>query len=356
MRFSPPKGYNPCMNTRLSLPLAALGLLAAVPALAAPAPPSCHPYHLVQKVTLGGEGGWDYLTVDAGARRLYISRGTHVMVVNADTLKVVGDIPNTNGVHGIAFAPKLGRGFTSNGQANTVTIFDLKTLKPLGTAPTGDRPDAILYDPATQRVFTFNGGGNSATAIDAATGKVVGTIPLGGRPEFAAADGKGMVYDNIEDKSEVVAIDARTLAVTGRWPIAPLESPSGLAIDARSRRLFAVCDGQKMAVVNADTGKVVATPAIGNGPDAAAFDPGTGLAFSSNGQDGTLTVVREDAPNSYRVVQTVPTQAGARTMAVDTKTHRVFLVTAMPGPQTPGAPPWRRAYVPGTFTLLVVGP
>ncbi len=331
----------------------ALGLLACAPLHAAPAAPS---YHLLQKVVLGGEGGWDYLTVDADARRLYVSRGTHVMVVNADTYKVVGDIPNTAGVHGIAFAPKLGRGFTSNGQSNTVTIFDLKTLKPLGSAPTGDRPDAILYDPATKRVFTFNGGGNSATAIDAATGKVVGTIPLGGRPEFAASDGRGMVYDNIEDKGEIVAIDARTLAVTHRWPLAPLGSPSGLAIDAKNRRLFAVCDGAKMAVVNADTGRVAATPAIGDGPDAAAFDPGMRLAFSSNGQDGTLTVIREAAPDSYRTAQTVPTQAGARTMALDTKTHRVFLVTATPGPATPGAPPWRRAYVPGTFTLLVVGP
>jgi YVTN family beta-propeller protein len=345
------------MKTPYLAPLAALGLLASVPAHAAPAaPPSYHPYHLLQKVILGGEGGWDYLTVDPDARRLYISRGTHVMVVNADTYKVVGDIPNTNGVHGIAFAPKLGRGFTSNGRDNTVTVFDLKMLKTIGSAPTGDRPDAILYDPASNRVFTFNGGSNDATAIDAATGKAAGTIPLGGRPEFAAADGKGMVYDNIEDKGEVVAIDAKTLTVKKRWPLAPLESPSGLAIDAKNRRLFAVCDGQKMAVINADTGKVVATPAIGSGPDAAGFDPGTGLAFSSNGQDGTLTVVREDSPASYRVAQVVPTQAGARTMALDPKTHRVFLVTAMPGPATPGAPPWRRSYVPGTFTLLVVGP
>lgn len=342
------------MNTYILAPLAVLGLLASVPAHAAPTAPLS--YHLIQKITLGGEGRWDYLTVDADARRLYISRGTHVMVVNADTYKVVGDIPNTNGVHGIAFAPKLGRGFTSNGQANTVTIFDLKTLRAIGTAPTGDRPDAILYDPATHRVFTFNGGGNSATAIDAQTGKVVGTIPLGGRPEFAAADGKGMVYDAIEDKGEIVAVDARALTVTHRWPLAPLESPSGLAMDAKSRRLFAVCDGRKMAVVNADTGKVTAAPAIGDGPDAAAFDPATGLAFSSNGEDGTLTIVREEAPDSYRAVQTVPTQAGARTLALDTKTHCVFLVTATPGPATPGAPPWRQSYVPGTFTLLVVGP
>ena len=339
------------MNTRLLLPLAAFAALASFPAPAAP--PA---YHLIKKVTLGGEGGWDYLTLDAASRRLYISRGTHVMVVNADTYRVVGDIPNTDGVHGIALAPSLGRGFTSNGQANTVTTFDLKTLKALGTAKTGDRPDAILYEPATRRVFTFNGGGNSATAVDAVTGKVLATIPLGGRPEFAATDGAGMVYDNIEDKNEIVAINARTLAITHRWPVAPLASPSGLAMDPRSRRLFAVCDGRKMAVVSADTGRVVASPAIGDGPDAAAFDLGAALAFSSNGEDGTLTVIREAAPDSYRVLQSVPTQAGARTMAVDTKTHRVFLVTARPAPAAPGTPPWRRAYVPGTFTLLVFGP
>jgi len=342
------------MNVRIFLPLAALGLLTSVPAPAAPAAPSS--YHLIQKMVLGGEGGWDYLTVDPDARRLYISRGTHVMVLDADTYKVIGDIPDTKGVHGIALAPKLGRGFTSNGQSNTVTIFDLKTLKAIGTAPTGDRPDAILYDPATRRVFTFNGGGNSATAINAVTGKVLGTIPLGGRPEFAAADGVGMIYDNIEDKGQIVAIDAKTLAIKHRWSLAPLESPSGLAMDTKSRRLFAVCDGRKMAAVSADTGRVVASPAIGDGPDAAAFDPGARLAFSSNGEDGTLTVLREASPDSYRPVQTVPTQAGARTMALDTKTHRVFLVTAQPGPTTPGAPPWRRAYVPGTFTLLVFGP
>lgn len=342
------------MKIQSLAPLAAFGLFASVSVGAAPAAPPA--YHLIQKVTLGGEGGWDYLTVDPASRRLYISRGTHVMVVNADTLKIVGDIPNTNGVHGIAFAPKLGRGFTSNGRDGSVTIFDLKTLKTLGTAPTGSNPDCIVYDPATERVFTFNGGSNDATAISAATGKVLGTIPLGGRPEFAAVDGKGMVYDNLEDKSEVAAIDARTLTVKNHWSLSPEESPSGLAMDTRSRRLFAVCDGQKMAVVNADTGKVVAAPAIGNGPDAAGFDPATRLAFSSNGQDGTLTVVRENTPDSFTVAQTVPTQAGARTMALDAKTHRVFLVTATPGPAAPGQTGRRRSYVPGTFTLLVVGP
>lgn len=340
------------MNNKFTLlPLAALAL-AASSAFAAPAPmPN---YHLLQKVTLGGEGGWDYLNVDPGARRIYISRGTHVMVVDADTYKIVGDIPNTSGVHGIALAPELGKGFTSNGRDNTVTTFDLKTLKPLGTAAVGTGPDCIIYEPKTQRVFTFNGRSNDATAVDAKTGAVLGTIPLGGRPEFAAVDGSGMVYDNLESTSEVVAIDASTLAIKKRWSVAPAESPSGLAIDTRSHKLFSVCDGGKMAITNTD-GKFLQTVSIGDGPDAAGFDPATNLAFSSNGQDGTLTVVHEgDAKEGY-TLQTTPTQAGARTMALDTKTHRVFLVTATPDPVNPGEGR-RRNYVPGSFTLLVVGP
>lgn len=351
------------MNTKLSLlPLAALTLLAAAPAGAAPtSPPN---YHLVQKVVLGGDGGWDYLSVDPDARRLYISRSSHVMVVDADTYKILGDIPNTNGVHGIAFAPKLGRGFTSNGRDNTVTIFDLKTLQTLGTVPVGTGPDCIIYEPKTQRVFTFNGRSNDSTAIDAKTGKVLGTIPLGGRPEFAAVDEAGMVYDNIEDKGEVVAIDASMLTLKNRWPLAPSESPSGLAIDPKKNRLFSTCDDGKLAISDTVTGKVVEVAPIGNGPDAAGFDPGAGYAFSSNGQDGTLTVLGQTnlhlhlhgAPvaERYVAIQTVPTQAGARTMTLDTKTHRVFLVTATPDPANPGEGR-RRNYVPGSFTLLVVG-
>lgn len=353
------------MNNKLSLlPLAAFTLLAAVPAGAAPA--AAPNYHLVQKVVLGGEGGWDYLTVDPDARRLYISRSSHVMVVDADTEKIVGDIPNTNGVHGIAIASKLGRGFTSNGRDNTVTIFDLKTLKTLATVPIGAGvgPDCIIYEPKTERVFTFNGRSSDATAIDAKTGKVLATIPLGGRPEFAAVDGSGMVYDNLESTSEVVAIDAKTLTLKNRWSLAPAESPSGLAIDPKNHRLFSTCDDGKLAVSNIVSGKMISTAAIGNGPDAAAFDPDYGPVFSSNGQDGTLTVLDEYALIMGRVedavvagcapVQTVPTQAGARTMALDTKTHRVFLVTATPDPANPGEGR-RRNYVPGSFTLLVVG-
>ena len=333
--------------------LAALTLgLAAAPLFAAPATPAA--YHLVQTFKPGGDTGWDYLTVDSQARRFYISRGTYMQVLNADSGKLIGVITSTNGVHGIAIAPSLGRGFTSNGRDNTVSIIDLKTLKTTGTVAVGNRPDAILYDAASKRVFTFNGGSNDSTAIDALTGRVVKTIPLGGRPEFAVSDGSGMIYDNIEDKGEIVALDSKTLAIKSRWPLAA-ESPSGLAMDPKTRRLFAVCDGQKMVVLNADTGAVVATPAIGNGPDAAGFDPKTNLAFSSNGEDGTLTVLHEDGPNTYSAVQTLPTQAGARTMALDTKTHRVFVVAAKTAPAAPGTQPWRRSYLPGTFVVLVYG-
>ena len=345
-------------------PFAALALLSAAPSGAAPA--AAPSYHVLQKVVLGGDGGWDYLSIDANARRIYISRSSHVMVVDADTYKVVGDIPNTNGVHGIAVASALGRGFTSNGRDNSVTIFDLKTLKTLGTVAVGTGPDAILYEPKTQRVFTFNGRSNDATALDAKTGKVLGTIALSGRPEFAAADGSGMVYDNIEDKSEVVAIDAQSLTLKKRWSLAPSESPSGLDIDVRHHRLFSVCDGGKMVISDTTLGMVASTAPIGNGPDAAGFDPGFGYAFSSNGQDGTLTAIKvfvdtvKAAGGQMHVdtgipIQTVPTEKGARTMAVDTKTHRVLLVTATPDTANPGEGR-RRNYVPGSFTLLVVGP
>lgn len=314
-------------------------------------------YHLLKKVVLGGEGFWDYLTCDSDARRVYISRGSHVMVVDADTYAVMGDIPDTDGVHGIALAPEFGRGFTSNGRSNTVTIFDLKTLKVLGTAPTGEGPDAIVYDPASKRVFTLNGHAGTATAIDAASGKPVGTVTLGGRPEFAAADGQGHVYNNLEDKSQIVQIDSQKLTVTATWPLAPGDSPSGLAMDREHRRLFAGCHNQMMAIVDADSGKVVATPAIGQGVDANAFDPGTQLAFSSNG-DGTLTVVHEDSPEKFTPFSIVTTQRGARTMALDVKTHKIFLVTAEFGPPpapTADHPHPRPQAVPGSFTLLVFG-
>src|SRR5260370_5260775 len=252
-------------------------------------------YHVAKTLKLGGEGSWDYLTVDSKARRVYISRGTHVMVVDADTGAVVGDIPNTNGVHGIAIASDMDKGFISDGRDGTVTIFDLKTLKVLGTAPAGKNPDAIIYDPASKRVFAFNGSSKDTTAIDAKTGTVAGTIALGGKPEFAVADEKGHVFVNIEDKSEIVQFDSNKLIIENRWSIAPGEEPSGLAMDRKHRRLFSVCSNKLMVVVNADTGKVLTTIPIGAGTDAAGFDPETGFAFSSNGGDGTLTVAHEES-------------------------------------------------------------
>jgi DNA-binding beta-propeller fold protein YncE len=316
------------------------------------------PYHVISRVRLGGEGGWDYVTADAAAHRLYLSRGSHVMVVSTDNDSVVGDIPGTTGVHGIALAPALGRGFTSNGRDSSVTIFDLKTLAVVGSVHgTGRNPDAIAYDSVSGRVFAFNAGGTTATAIDAATGVIAGTVELGGRPEFAVADGRGRMFANLEDKSAIVAFDTRTLRVAGTYPLAPCEEPSGLAMDRAHRRLFAVCGNKSMAVVDADNGHLVATIPIGDGPDAAAFDPATGDAFSSNGE-GTLTVVHEASPSSFSVVQTLPTQRGARTMALDPRTHRIYLVTAEFGPPpapTAERPHPRPSVVPGSFTLLVIG-
>ena len=315
-------------------------------------------YHVVTTYKLGGEGGWDYLITDADARRTYISRGTHVVVIDADTGKSVGDIADTPGVHGIALAPELGRGFTSNGREGTVSIFDIKTLATSSKVKVGENPDAILYDPATKRIFTFNGRSQDSTAIDAATGKVLGTIKLDGKPEFAATDAKGGIWVNIEDKSELVAIDPNKLEVKAKWPLAPCTEPSGLAIDRKNRRLFAGCDNKMMAVVDADSGKVLATPPIGDGVDATAFDPETGLAFASCGGDGVLTVVKEDSPDKFSVAENVPTQKGARTMALDTKTHKVFVVTAQFGPRpapTADNPHPRPAILPDSFVVLVVG-
>ena len=322
-------------------------------ALAAPGPG----YHVVNTYKLGGEGGWDYLTLDANARRLYISRATHVMVVDADSGKVVGDIADTPGVHGIALATDLGRGFTSNGRENTVSIFDLKTLATSSKVKVGQNPDAIIFDPATKRVFTFNGKSNDSTVLDAEKGTVLGTIKLDGKPEFAASDGKGEVFVNIEDKSEIEAIDANKMEVKAKWPLAPCTEPSGLALDGKNRRLFSGCDNKMMAVVNADDGKVLATLPIGEGVDASNFDPSTQLAFASCG-DGTITVAHEDSPDKYTVVDTISTQRGARTMTLDTGNHNIYTVTSEFGPPpaaTPENPRPRPTQVPGTFTLLIYG-
>jgi YVTN family beta-propeller protein len=314
-------------------------------------------YHVINRFKLGGEGGWDCLTFDAKNNRIFISRSTHVMVVDASTGAVVGDIPDTQGVHDIALVEDLNKGYTSNGKTSTVTVFDLKTLKALKQIPVGKNPDIILYDPASKRVFTMNGASNDATAIDVKTDTVAGTIPLDGKPEFAVSDERGHLFVNLEDKSTVVEFDPKKLAVLARWPIAPGEEPSGLAIDRKHSRLFSTGGNKTLVVLDASTGKVVTTLPIGSGVDGADFDPEMGLAFSSNG-DGTLTVIHEDSPDKFTVVENVTTQRGARTLALDTKTHRVFLVTAEFGPPpapTAERPRPRPSIVPGSFTLLVVG-
>jgi YVTN family beta-propeller protein len=287
-------------------------------------------YSVIKKIPIAGQGSFDYLIVDEAARRLYVSHGTQVEVIDVDSLSVVGTIPKTPGVHGIAIAPESGRGFVSNGQAANVTIFDLKTLHPISDTPTGTKPDAIIYDSATSRVFAFNGGSNSVTAIDAATGKVAGTVDLGGGPEFAAADGKGYVFNNLEDESLVLKINSRELKVEQRWPTAPCSSPSSMAMDRATRRLFIGCRSKVMAVLDADSGKVLTTLPIGDHVDATAFDPETKLIFNSNGE-GTITVIHEDNPDKYSVVETVKTLPRAKTMALDLKKHQLFLSTAENG-------------------------
>jgi YVTN family beta-propeller protein len=310
------------------LTLAGAVLAGSIPATVAAAPHQG--YSILNKIAISGHGGWDYLTLDERARRLYVSHGTQVEVLDVDSEKLVGSIPGLHGIHGVAIAPEADRGFVSNGQSSTVTIFDLKTLKPIAEVPTGNKPDAIIFDPSTARVFAFNGDGKSATAIDAASGKVVGTVDLGGGPEFAAADGKGVIYNNLEDKGLVVKINSRKLSVEARWPTAPCSSPSSMALDRANHRLFIGCRSKLMAVLNVDTGKVITTLPIGDHVDATAFDPETKLIFNSNGE-GTITVIRQESPDKYSVVDTVKTLPRAKTMALDPKTHRLFLSTAESG-------------------------
>jgi len=323
----------------------------------------------VHKVALGGEGGWDYLTADSAAKRLYVSRGNRVIVMDTESEKAVGEVVDTPNVHGVAVVPALGRGFTSNGGDNTVTVFDLKTLKPTGKVKVGGGPDAIMFDPASNRVFTFNHGSKDASAVDPSGLTMAGTVALEGVPEAAVADGRGHVFVNIMDKAEVVEFDARSLRVLNRWPLAPGRRPTGLALDGEHRRLFSTCSGsQTMIVLDADSGTVVATLPIGQGSDGCVFDPERGLAFSSNGRDGTLTVVREKDPAHFEVAATIPTQAGARTMTIDPKTHNIYLsaATAVSAPdaktetRTKTAPAKKgggrgRNMVPGSFVIVVVG-
>jgi YVTN family beta-propeller protein len=294
-------------------------------------------YHIVKEVPIGGSGSWDYLALDGSARRLYVSHQTEIEVLDADTYARVGKVP-VNGAHGTAIAAEFNHGFSTNGKSNAVTMFDLKTLKVLKQIPAGQGPDAIIYDPVTRRVFAFNGDGNTSTVIDAENGKVLGTVDLGGGPEFAAADGQGHVFNNLEDQSQLVKIDARKLKAEEHWPLAPCQKPSSMAMDQPHRRLFIGCRSHVMAVVNADTGHVITTLPIGDHVDATSFDPATGLIFNSNG-DGTVTVIHQDSPDTYSLFQTVKTYKGAKTHALDVKTHRLFLSTD----------------VNGKFTLLVVG-
>jgi len=329
----------------------AAGIFAAGNLGSAMRAPGASGYHVSKTIPVGGEGFWDYIAVDADARRIYVSHGTHVVVLDADTQAVVGDIPDTQGVHGIAIASGAGRGFVSNGRANNITMFDVKTLKTLGTIPAGTNPDAIIYDPATKRVFAMNGRSGDITAIDPSDGKVAGTISVGGKLEFAAADGRGTLFVNVEDKSELVHIDAEKLTVLHRWPLAPCTEPSGLAMDTKTRRLFVGCDNKMMAIVNADTGKIVTTLPTGEGTDASGFDPATGFAFTSNGE-GTLTVVHEDSPDKFSVVENVPTKKSARTMALDPKTHNIFLPAADFEPLAAGEK--RPKMKPNSFVVLMV--
>ena len=321
---------------------------------------SAQQYKVTGQIPVPGEGGgWDYLYDDSANRRIYVSHGTDVNIVDLDSDKPVATISGMKRIHGIAVASDLGRGFISDGGDNRVVIFDLKSHSVLQKVAVGTNPDGLIYDSSSKKVFSFNGRSKDLTVLDAATGKVLATTPLGGKPEFPVSDGKGNIYDNIEDTAEVVQIDAATMNVKNRWRLAGCEEPSGLTMDLSSRRLFSVCGNKKMEVVDADSGKVVATVTIGEGPDAVVFDAEKKLVFSSNGEDGTLTVVREDGPDQYRVLQNISTEKSARTLALDDKTHKVYLASAKMIPAaapTATDPHPRPKLVQGTFHLIVVAP
>lgn len=319
---------------------------------------SAQSYKVLKRIPIGGEGAWDVPRVDPDAHRIYITRGTHVMVVDETTGKLIGDIAvaNAKGVHDVALAPDIDKGFISDGSTNIITIFDLKTLKPISDVKiTGQDPDSILYDPATKRVFVFNAKSNNVTVLDANNNQVVGTVKLSGAPEQAQLDGRGNVFVNIDDKSSLMQFDAKTLAVKSEWPLAPCDGPSALSYDAAHRRLFAACD-KMIAVVNADTGKVVATPGIGGDPDGNGYDPATGLIFASC-KEGLVSVIHQDTPDKYSVISSVTTQFGTGTMTLDPKTHHVFTVTAdyATPAKTPQNPRPRPRPIPGSFVILELG-
>lgn len=311
-------------------------------------------FHVTNTIRVGGEGGWDYITYDAASHRLFASHGNQVMVVNADSGIVIGSIPNTQGVHGIAIAGDANKGYISDGRSNAVTMFDLQSLRAVKEIPVGQNPDAILYDPFSHRVFVFNGRGQSASVIETATDSVIATIPLGGKPEFAVTDLRGSIYFNVEDKSEIARMDAGKLTIAARWPVAPGSEPSGLAIDREHHRLFSVCANEQMIILDAETGKLVATVPTGKGTDGCAFDPEIGCAFASNGE-GTLTVVHEENPSKFTVVENAKSRQGARTITIDPSRHVVFLPTADFGPApapTAEHPHPRPSIIPNSFVIL----
>jgi DNA-binding beta-propeller fold protein YncE len=335
--------------------LAALALLAAV---TGPVSGAEHTYKLLKEISIGGEGGWDYLAVDQYAHRLYVTHGSKIVVLDLDNDSVIGEITDTPGVHGFAIAPKLNRGFSSNGQENKASIVDLKTLKTISKVETGQNPDAILYDPAQEEVYTFNGRGASATVFEAKAGKVVATIPLSGKPEFAVVDSKaGRIYCNLEDKNAVAVIDTKTHKVLNTWPIAPGEEASGMAFDAAHHRLFLGCHNKLMLMVDSTNGKVLDKVAIGSGVDACKFDRGLQLAFSSCG-DGTVTIAHEESPDKLVAVQTLKTEPRARTMALDPSTHKIYLASAKfePALESSSGKRPRPKVIAGSFKVLVYGP
>jgi DNA-binding beta-propeller fold protein YncE len=337
------------MATRCLSIVGFLTLIFVLGSVAVPRPDSSG-YRLLKTIPVGGTEGWDYATMDSSARRLYIGRGDHIDVVDVDSGVAVGKVIGLAGASGLLPVPELGRGFAMSGETQTAVIVDLKTLKKIGTVKTGKDPDSFAYDPVTKRVFIMNSAGSDATVVNAASGSVAGTIALEGQPEFVVADGKGKIFVNITDKNQIVEADGQTLKILHRWSLAPGEGPSGLSMDRKNRRLFSACDNQRMVVMNADTGKVIAVLPTGAGTDASLFDPDTGNAFASAGGSGTLTVIHEDSPDKFRVVEDVPTQSGARTMALDTKTHNVLLVTARHGHGST-----HLDVLPNTFVVLVVG-
>jgi hypothetical protein len=337
------------MNARFALCVAALCTAWTMPAY------SQGQYHILNSYILGGEGGWDYLNLDPESGHLFITRGSHLMVVDPSSGKQLADITGLQGIHGTAFLG--GNAYVSEGGANQIAVIDAKSFAKTGTIAVGSRPDSILYDAFSGRIFTFNGTSKDATAVDPASGKAVGTVALGGKPEAAVSDGAGTIFVNIEDKSELVAFDAKTLAVKKHYPLTPCEEPSGIAADLAHGRIFSGCDNKMIAVTDMKTGKVVAQIPIGEGVDANRFDPATGLVFSSNGESGTLTIAHEDNPGKFTVLQNVATADGARTMELDAKSHRAYVVTAdrKPGTPTTERPNPRPVPVPGTFRLIVLG-